>query len=169
MRAVAPGFGTHAHCDVVYMGRGTHNLLTAWVPLGDVPITTGGLIVLEGSHRYDPIVRNYCQLDVDSTCANQEGENSLSARGFDRGGAITSDPAALRVEQGGRWLTAEFEMGDVLIFSVFLTHASLDNGSNTIRLSSDSRYQPASQPADERWVGDNPPGHGPQSTLEWIC
>jgi hypothetical protein len=39
-------------------------------------------------------------------------------------------------------------------------HASLDNHSNRIRLSSDSRYQLASEPADERWVGAAPVGHG---------
>lgn len=60
---------------------------------------------------------------------------------------------------GGTWLTSEYAAGDVLIFSVYTVHASLDNTSNTVRLSADSRYQPASQPADERWVGDTPIGH----------
>lgn len=27
------GQGTYPHCDVVYMGRGTRNLFTAWTPL----------------------------------------------------------------------------------------------------------------------------------------
>jgi hypothetical protein len=51
MRAVSPGGGTAPHCDVVYMGRGTHELYTAWTPLGDIPRTIGGLIVLENSHK----------------------------------------------------------------------------------------------------------------------
>ncbi|MQA17713.1 MAG: phytanoyl-CoA dioxygenase, partial [Pseudonocardiaceae bacterium] len=34
MRVVAPGHGTQPHGDVVFMGRGTHDLYTAWVPLG---------------------------------------------------------------------------------------------------------------------------------------
>jgi hypothetical protein len=42
-------------------------------------------------------------------------------------------------------------------------HCSLDNQSpvNRIRLSSDSRYQLASEPADERWIGEEPIAHGP--------
>jgi hypothetical protein len=55
---------------------------------------------------------------------------------------------------GPRWLTSTFEMGDVLILSIFTLHASTDNLSPEIRLSSDTRYQLASEPADERWVGE---------------
>jgi hypothetical protein len=51
-------------------------------------------------------------------------------------------------------------MGEVLVFSMFPVHASLDNRSKQIRLSSDSRYQPAGLPTDERWIGANPIGHG---------
>ena len=41
-------------------------------------------------------------------------------------------------------------------------HASLDNQTDRVRLSSDTRYQRASQPADTRWIGANPPTHGPK-------
>lgn len=54
MRAVAPGRGTAPHGDVVFMGRGTHQVYTAWVPLGDIDFRQGGLIVLEGSHPAGP-------------------------------------------------------------------------------------------------------------------
>jgi hypothetical protein len=39
---------------------------------------------------------------------------------------------------------------------MFTHHCSLDNQSNRIRLSTDSRYQLASEPMDERWSGDHP-------------
>jgi hypothetical protein len=32
IRAVSPGRGTAPHCDLVYMGRGTHDVCTAWIP-----------------------------------------------------------------------------------------------------------------------------------------
>ena len=32
LRAVGPGMGTHPHCDLVYMGRGTRDLMTCWIP-----------------------------------------------------------------------------------------------------------------------------------------
>jgi hypothetical protein len=35
-------------------------------------------------------------------------------------------------------------------------HASLDNQSNRVRLSVDTRYQLASEPVDERFVAENP-------------
>ena len=60
-------------------------------------------------------------------------------------------------------------MGDVLIFSVFTVHGSLDNQSNEIRLSTDSRYQLASEPLDERWMGEKPPAHGGNSIRGMIC
>ena len=33
------------------MSRGTHELLTCWIPYGEVPLEVGGLMLLEGSHR----------------------------------------------------------------------------------------------------------------------
>ncbi len=44
-------------------------------------------------------------------------------------------------------------------------HCSLDNKSpdNRIRLSVDTRYQPADEPIDERWIGQNPIAHGDQA------
>ena len=33
---------------------------------------------------------------------------------------------------GGRWLTAEFEMGDALIFGMYTMHGSLNNGTNAV-------------------------------------
>lgn len=35
------GQGTYPHCDIVYMGRGTFNLFTAWTPIGDIPLEVG--------------------------------------------------------------------------------------------------------------------------------
>lgn len=169
LRVVAPGRGTYPHTDIVFMGRGTTNLYTAWVPLGDVPLETGGLILLEGSHRDEELRRTYSALDVDTACT-VGGPNPLARAGFQAGGAIGEDIAAVRERVGGRLLTApEFRMGDLLTFSVYTVHGSLDNGSREIRMSSDSRYQLSNDPVDERWVGENPPGHGGDSVRELIC
>jgi hypothetical protein len=50
-----------------------------------------------------------------------------------------------------------------------LVHGGLDNRSHRLRLSSDSRYQLASEPIDERWVGENPPGHGSAGKRGRVC
>ncbi|HWD37652.1 MAG TPA: phytanoyl-CoA dioxygenase family protein [Fimbriimonas sp.] len=170
VRAVAHGLGTCPHCDIVYMGRGTTNLYTAWTPLADIPLELGGLIVLENSHKIDHMKQTYGKLDVDAMCENSSaGRNVVEARGYEESGAITLDPRGLREKLGGRWLTTEYKMGDVLIFSMFTIHGSLDNQTHEIRLSTDSRYQLASEPYDERWVGEEPIGHGPAAKRNLIC
>ncbi len=169
LRAVAPGPGTAPHTDVVFMGRGTKRLYTAWVPLGDVPLSVGGLILLEGSHRDEGLRRTYSSLDVDAACA-AGGGSPLERAGFDGGGGIGQGLPALQARIGGRLLTCpEFRMGDLLTFSVYTVHGSLDNASREIRMSSYSRYQLASEPGDERWVGPNPPGHGGAMVRATIC
>ena len=70
---------------------------------------------------------------------------------------------------GGRWLTTDYQLGDVLVFSMYTMHASLDNQTNQFRLSSDTRYQLASEPVDERWIGETPIGHGVASKRGMIC
>ena len=174
LRVVAPGPGTYPHTDVVFMGRGTKNLYTAWTPLGDVPLEVGGLVLIEGSHRDAEIRETYSALDVDTACLREDGSgggpNPLARAGFDAGGSLSRDLAAVRERTGGRLLTCpEFRMGDLLTFSIYTVHGSLDNGSRQIRMSSDSRYQLASDPVDERWVGEAPPGHGGASVRGLIC
>jgi hypothetical protein len=180
MRAVTPGNSTAPHCDIVYMGRGTPRLYTAWTPLGDVDLSLGGLMVLENSHKLGGKLGNYLERDVDSFCANGPNAEKIAegkmnweswedpAKEWD--GAITHDAIQLREQLGGRWLTSpHYQMGDVLIFSVHTVHASLDNPSNRIRLSSDTRYQRADEPADERWIGERPIAHGIAGKRGRIC
>lgn len=172
-RAVSPGRATPPHMDVVYMGRGTKNLFTSWTPLGDIDLETGGLIVLEKSHQHERLNKNYGAKDVDTFCTNRRNEGFTKMGGggnISDGGWLSRTPNTLRKNLGGRWLTAsQYRMGDLLAFSVFTVHASLDNHSNRIRLSSDSRYQLASEPADERWIGESPIGHGPAGKRGMIC
>lgn len=170
MRVVAPGPGTKPHGDVVFMGRGTHDLYTAWVPLGDADFTLGGLMVLEGSHRLSQIRGDYARRDVDAYCENVDGEPEYAREhGWRWDGSLSDNPVQLREQLGGRWLTTEFRAGDLLTFSIYLVHASLDNQSTRFRLSSDSRYQLATAAIDERWIGEAPVGHGPGGKRGLIC
>jgi Phytanoyl-CoA dioxygenase (PhyH) len=178
-RSVWPGKGTPAHCDIVYMGRGERERLhTAWTPIGDIDFTTGGLIVLEKSHQHERLRATYCQRDVDTYCTNkgQHIPDSLATtKDHDKSwgerfsGWLAGSPNTIRKSIGGRWLTTEYNAGDLLVFSMYLVHGSLDNASKNIRLSSDSRYQPASTPADERWIGANPVGHSRAGKRGRIC
>lgn len=171
-RAISPGKGTRPHCDIVYMGRGTPRLYTAWVPVGNIPLEVGGLMILEGSHLQSDRLQKYLSRDVDAYCTNRKSAAKIESgeKEWLWDGSLSSNPASLRDRLGGRWLTStEFRMGDVLIFPMNTVHASLDNQSKQFRFSSDSRYQRADEPADERWVGPTPIAHGPAGKRGKIC
>jgi len=175
LRAIGPGKGTNPHCDLPYMGRGTHQHMTCWVPYGDISFDLGGLVVLEGSHRRMDLLEKYVYRDVDAFCENKPEQvaNALSgakAFGWTFTGTLSHNPPLVRNKFGGRWLTTEYRAGDFITFGMFLVHASLDNRTpNRLRISSDSRYQRASEPIDERWVGLNPPGHTTAGKRGRIC
>ncbi len=158
-RALSRGQGSPPHCDLVYMGRGTHELLTCWIPYGDVPLEMGGLMLLEGSHRQSERIKRYLEVDVDAYCENKpkQVDKVVNRLGWSHPGFLSKNPATLREKLGGRWLTArDWKAGDFITFGMTVVHAGLDNHTSRVRLSSDTRYQRASQPADERWIGEDP-------------
>ena len=169
LRAVSPGKGTAPHGDAVFMNRGTPRLYTAWVPLGDVDFTLGGLMVLGKSNRLEELKQAYLSKDVDAFCENEEDAQLFRSGNKWWNGTLSEDPADLQRQLGLPWLTAEFRAGDLLTFSIATIHCSLDNHSDRIRISSDSRYQLASDPIDERWIGEDPIGHGPDAKRGMIC
>jgi ectoine hydroxylase-related dioxygenase (phytanoyl-CoA dioxygenase family) len=169
LRAMAPGRHTLPHYDNIYMGRGTQRVMTAWAPLVPIDAEIGGLIILENSHRWREMIDTYGQVDVDAVCENKAGVAQWQDRGLAGFGGLPDDPNELAERLGSRWLTAEFQPGDLLTFGMFTLHGSSDNHSRKIRLSTDSRYQPANEPADERWVGEKPIGHGPNAQRNAIC
>lgn len=171
-RSIAEGMGTPPHCDIVYMGRGTRRLYTAWTPYGDISMDIGGLMLLEGSHKQPERISNYLSRDVDDYCANGPNAEAIESEEikWEWDGKLSNNPVSLQEKYGSRWLTSEkFELGDVLIFGMEMIHASLDNQSEYLRLSSDSRYQRASEPADERWIGAEPIGHSLAGKRGRIC
>ncbi|HTL52105.1 MAG TPA: phytanoyl-CoA dioxygenase family protein [Planctomycetota bacterium] len=127
---------TGAHYDLVYIREGTTKICTSWIPLGDTPADQGALIYLEGSAAY---------------YVNQDRMTNGKQAGW-----LTTDIPALASERNLRWLTADYEAGDMVVHSPFMVHASLDNTRNdgTMRLSTDIRYQPGSEPDDKRWRND---------------
>src|SRR3954468_24783257 len=179
LRHQPPGHGIPPHCDTVFMGRGTPDVLTAWIPFGDLPLRAGGLMVLENSHTLSRrLLAGYLQADVDSYCENGPNADAITSGAMrwehwrdrtDWHGEITEDPHQLAQDWRTRWLTAGYRMGDVLIFTLRTVHAGTDNEIEPLRLSTDSRYQPANQPIDERWIGEDPVGHGLEAKQGRIC
>lgn len=168
-RVMGRGKSTPPHCDIVYMGRGTKNLYTAWVPYMDIPLEVGGLMVLENSHKHADKFKKYLEMDVDTYCVNKPFSEDNDPNGWRVPGAISQNAKNLQKRLGGRWLTTHYQPGDVLLFSMATIHASLENQTDKVRISSDSRYQKASEPADHRWIGPNPVAHGPDGKRGLIC
>ena len=169
-RTKGTGKGSPIHCDLVYMGRGTPNVYTLWVPLGDVPLEMGGLLMLEGSHKKSAELQTYLARDVDSYCSNHDDAAEFAAGRKWWDGTLSNNPVALQESLGGRWLTAEnFQLGDAVIFNMTLVHGSLDNTTDRVRLSTDTRFQLASEPVDERWIGEKPPGHVSSMKRGRVC
>ena len=154
VRIVGVGVSTGCHYDWVYMGRGSKNLHTSWTPLANVPKVEGSLAILRGSHKFGGLINTYGSIDVDDDKTNKK-----------YGGWYTQNPVEVQEKFGGKWLTTDFKMGDLIVFSMHTMHCSLDNKStnNRIRLSLDTRYQPADDEADERWIGGTPIAHGAEA------
>ena len=144
LRTAGPGSGSPIHYDIVFMGRGTQDLYSCWTPFGDVSLDMGPIVFCLGSNQFEKVRATYGQSDVDRDLIE---------------GHFSDKPLEIVEKFGGRWATTTFSAGDVIIFSMFLMHASLVNTSNKIRITADTRYQLASEPIDERWIGEKPKGH----------
>ena len=146
LRVSVVGRATNLHYDRPFFARGSQRICTAWTALGDIPVSDGPLIAIEGSNRFDDLIEQAWAIDYDS-------KDSPVV-------SILDDVATLAKKRQTRLLTADFQPGDVVLFSMKLLHGTLDNHSpiGRVRLSFDVRYQPAADPLDERYFGPNPTG-----------
>lgn len=151
LRAVTAGRASRFHFDHAFMNRGTDRVVTAWVPLGEVRVQDGPIALVEGSTAWTDMADRIRGRDVDREA------------GFT--GSFLEDVVDLVEQRDSRVLTADFAPGDVLLFGMFLFHGSLDNEApgGRVRLSADTRFQPAAAGRDDRWFGAPPPGHGGRS------
>jgi hypothetical protein len=151
LRAVTAGRASRFHFDHAFMNRGTDRVVTAWVPLGEVRVEDGPIALVEGSTAWADMADRIRGRDVDREA------------GFT--GSFLEDVVDLVEQRNSRVLTADFAPGDVLLFGMFLFHGSLDNEApgGRLRLSADTRFQPAAAARDDRWFGAPPPGHSGRS------
>lgn len=150
LRAMTSGRASPLHVDHAYMNRGSKRLVTVWTPLGAVGLHEGPLYMVENSHLWPDLRARFEGVDVD--------------RDAGAVGHMTEHPVDLARDRGVRLLTTAFQPGDCMIFGMFTAHAAFDNHAEggKVRLSCDTRFQPAADPMDERFAGPNPPAHGGQ-------
>ncbi|REJ76818.1 MAG: hypothetical protein DWQ29_15485 [Planctomycetota bacterium] len=155
LRPTAPGRVTRLHYDFPFFAGRSRRIHTAWVPLGDVPISDGPLVVVENSQNFDDLIEPMRNHDFASSHSNDEVQTAA----YDA--VNVTDPVTFCRERGVRLLSTDFRAGDVFIFGGFTLHGSLDNNSavGRVRLSCDVRFQPADDPCDDpRYFGDDPRG-----------
>ncbi len=125
-RVTYPGseFPTPAHQDFPLI-QGSADTFTLWMPLGDCPMSLGGLKVLSGS----PLL----------------GLRPTLPREGVGGVGVDLEVA----EDDPRWRSIDYESGDVLIIHSFTVHWGPPNRGDRIRLSVDYRYQALGAPVVE--------------------
>ncbi|HVU14214.1 MAG TPA: phytanoyl-CoA dioxygenase family protein [Phototrophicaceae bacterium] len=143
---------TGAHYDLTYLRAGTDRLATSWIPIGDIPVEMGGLIYLEGSDRWGRAQ----EAEFSRLNANLSPEERISAynKNMSETGWLTKDLPSLVKRLDTRWLIADYEVGDMVVHSPYMIHAATTNLSQTMRLSTDIRYQPVREKIDPRWMSD---------------
>eukprot|EP01006_Ploeotia_vitrea_P060678 TRINITY_DN76355_c0_g1_i1.p1 TRINITY_DN76355_c0_g1~~TRINITY_DN76355_c0_g1_i1.p1 ORF type:complete len:319 (+),score=16.50 TRINITY_DN76355_c0_g1_i1:47-1003(+) len=129
-RAVIPGDFTGFHYDSVYFGPANARGLTTWIPIGDVGIPSGPLVVAEGSNHHEKLLKTYGE--AHTTRDNIEGW-------------FSRDPMDVIKTLGCRLVTSTFNGGDVVLFGMHTLHGSLDNETTHYRLSSDTRFIPTAE------------------------
>lgn len=137
IRQTAPGengigTATQAHYDLLYLRGGSDQVLSAWIPLGDCPVSRGGLTYLERSHH---------RVLADEAAGRLKRPAA----------SMTADLPGLAEEYDANWLVTDYAAGDVVIHTAHTIHAALDNISTEMRLSTDIRYQRADDAIDARW------------------
>ncbi|MEU6742839.1 phytanoyl-CoA dioxygenase family protein [Streptosporangium sandarakinum] len=128
---------SRAHTDYAYMDRGTENLLTVWIPVGDCPLDNGPLVYLEDSHTAAPEQLDRLRERLDRPGDRRPLSHDLewTARGL-----------------GRRWLWADYRAGDVAVHGPHIVHASLDTSSERMRVSVDIRFARSGETVDARWT-----------------
>ena len=132
LRAVGTGLFTGLHCDNVYVGHMAERMVTAWIPLDDVPMEKGSLVVAAGSHRdktWQPIRESYATQPV-----GKDGTMS---------GWLCMDPNDIYerlADDQVNWVSTDFRLGDVCILDLKVMHMTATNITNEWRLSCDTRW-----------------------------
>jgi ectoine hydroxylase-related dioxygenase (phytanoyl-CoA dioxygenase family) len=109
-------WATPAHQDYPN-NQGSEDLYASWIPLVACPQTSGSLAILSGSNRLGLLPLEYSLGAGHRRCVLDDRHQKLD------------------------WVSSGFELGDILIFHSLTIHKSLENQSESMRISVDYRYQ----------------------------
>ena len=122
------------HQDLAYLipeEAGETLVVNVWLPLAQAYEENGCMQVIRGSHNYDLIPHNYTDPTPGHTGGKGIGEQELPP---------------------GDIVTAELDVGDILLTSERVVHRGLPNTGRTVRWSVDTRYSQIGLPTGREHV-----------------
>ncbi|KIW82326.1 hypothetical protein Z517_05353 [Fonsecaea pedrosoi CBS 271.37] len=156
------GQSTGVHYDKLFLRGGHAFFLTAWVPIGDITATGGGLVYLEDSTNLGKAIED----DFEVRAKDFTVEEKISAfnRNMSATGVLSLDPMVFQQDNEHlarktkyHWLVADYEAGDVVFHLPYTIHTATANADPTgrIRLSTDLRFYDKkdveASSTDQRW------------------
>src|SRR5439155_3815300 len=109
LRPAPVGNATNLHYDYPFFAGGASQIVTCWLPLGEIPVCEGPLVVVENSHRFDdlinPIRSAPSSSDPKAFAAAQDAAYQSNA----------ADTLEFVRSRQTRLLTTHFQLGDVMI------------------------------------------------------
>lgn len=153
IRFTAPNtdVATPAHYDLIYLRGGTSNIVTAWIPIGDISVADGGLVYLKDSHILG--VQMEKEFRLKSADLSPEEQINAYNKNMTEGGWVSNNLPEMADKFDTQWLAADYKAGDVVLHSPFMIHASTNNANQKgrLRLSTDIRFQNVDDEIDARW------------------
>ncbi|EED15897.1 conserved hypothetical protein [Talaromyces stipitatus ATCC 10500] len=142
------------HYDQIFLRYGEPTSVTAWVPIGDISLTGGGLIYFEnGDALGRQLEQDFTRKARDAGMTDEETKNAFNQNMMSTG-LLSECPLEFARQYNWRWLVSDYEAGDVVLHKPHAIHASTINNdpNNVIRLATDLRFVDQSKPYDERWT-----------------
>ncbi|KAI9759222.1 MAG: hypothetical protein M4579_002510 [Chaenotheca gracillima] len=150
------------HYDQIFLRHGEPTSVTAWVPIGDIKLSGGGLIYLENSEPIGlKLEEEFTKNARESGMTEEEARNAFNNNMMSTG-LISEKPAQFAREHNRRWLVSDYSAGDVVLHQPHMIHASTINEDpeKVIRLATDLRFCDSSKPYDKRWTNYYEVGDG---------
>jgi phytanoyl-CoA hydroxylase len=155
------------HYDQIFLRHGEPTSVTAWIPIGDVSLTGGGLMYLEkgelkhcnvlafltpqpGHTLGREIEADFTKKATDSGLSDEEAKNAFNQNMLSTG-LLADGPREYSDTFERKWLVTSYEAGDVVLHNPYAIHASTLNhdANNVIRVGTDLRFVDSSKPWDK--------------------
>lgn len=103
------------HYDQIFLRHGEPTSVTAWVPMGDIRLTGGGLIYLEGGEELGAEIEAEFEEKARKAGMSEEEMKYAFNKNMMGTGFLCDGPADFGRRYGRRWLVTEYEAGDVVL------------------------------------------------------